>query len=102
VARGLPAGQPATTLKKLYDLNGAVGGPIKQDRAWFYVTSRYFTNEYFLAGRFYRPTPRRSSVTNDRHVRAYAGTYTYDNNGRVTVALSRSRRSRLVRVSVQG
>ena len=39
----------STTLKKLYDLNGAIGGPIKQDKLWFYVTSRYFTNEYYLA-----------------------------------------------------
>ncbi len=51
-ARGLQGA--STTLKKLYDINGAIGGPIKQDRAWFYFTSRYFTNEYFLAGRFYR------------------------------------------------
>ncbi len=39
----------STTLKKLYDLNGSIGGPIKQDKLWFYVTSRYFTNEYYLA-----------------------------------------------------
>jgi hypothetical protein len=34
------------SLKKLYDINGAVGGPIKKDKVWFYFTSRYFTNEY--------------------------------------------------------
>jgi carboxypeptidase family protein len=85
-ARGLQGA--STTLKKLYDINGAVGGPIKQDRAWFYVTSRYFTNEYFLAGRFYSTDATAINRTNDLSSQGFAGTYTYDNNGRVTVALS--------------
>ena len=85
-ARGLLGA--STTLKKLYDINGAVGGPIKQDRAWFYVTSRYFTNEYYLAGRFYPTDVTAIQRTNDPSQQAFAGTYTYDNNGRVTVAIS--------------
>jgi hypothetical protein len=85
-ARGLTGA--STTLKKLYDINGAVGGPIKQDRAWFYVTSRYFTNEYFLAGRFYPTDVSAINRVNDTARQGFAGTYTYDNNGRVTVALS--------------
>src|SRR4051812_20483605 len=58
----------STTLKKLYDINGAVGGPIKRDKAWFFATSRYFTNNFYLAGRFnpvdvhaFRNTPDTSS-----------------------------------------
>ena len=47
----------STKLKTLYDINGAVGGPIKQDKVWFYATSRYFTNEYYIAGRFYPVDP---------------------------------------------
>ena len=43
----------SSTLKTLYDINGAVGGPIKQDKLWFYATSRYFTNEYYLAASYY-------------------------------------------------
>ncbi len=35
----------SNSLKKLYDINGAVGGPIKKDKVWFYFTSRYFTND---------------------------------------------------------
>ena len=85
-ARGLLGA--STTLKKLYDINGAVGGPIKQDRAWFYVTSRYFTNEYYLAGRFYPTDVTAIQRTNDPSQQAFAGTYTYDNNGRVTLAIS--------------
>ena len=36
-AAGLAAATPYT---KIYDLNGAVGGPIKQDRIWFFVNGR--------------------------------------------------------------
>ena len=28
-------------LKKLWDVNGALGGPIVKDRLWFYLTGRY-------------------------------------------------------------
>ena len=45
------------SLKKLYDINGAIGGPIKRDRLWFYFTSRYFTNEYYLAGQYFAVDP---------------------------------------------
>ena len=76
-----------TQLKRLYDINGAFGGPIKRDRAWFYATSRYFTNEYYIAARFYPVDPAATIHTNSAQ-QAYGGTYTYDNNGRVTVALN--------------
>ena len=35
------------SLKKLPTSMGAIGGPIKRDKLWFYYTSRYFTNEYY-------------------------------------------------------
>ena len=73
----------STTLKTLYDLNGAVGGPIKQDKVWFYATSRYFTNEFYLADRYYATNASTAVRTNSTD-QAYGGTYTYDNNGRVT------------------
>ena len=57
-------------------------------RLWFYATSRYFTNEYYLAGRFYPADPSRVRRADDPSRQAYGGTYTYDNNGRVTWAIS--------------
>ena len=84
-ARGLTT--TSTTLKKLYDINGALGGPLSPDKVWFYVTSRYFTNEYFLAGRFY-PTDVTAINRSNTNEKAFAGTYTYDNNGRVTWAIN--------------
>ncbi len=78
----------SSTLKKLYDLNGAVGGPIMKDKLWFYATSRYFTNEYYLASKFYATDPTALVRTSDTSRQAYAGTYTYDNNARLTWAIS--------------
>jgi hypothetical protein len=85
-ARGLRGA--STTLKTLYDINGALGGPIKQDKLWFYATSRYFTNEYFLASRFYATDANAVARTADTSRQAFGGTYTYDNNGRVTWAIN--------------
>jgi carboxypeptidase family protein len=74
----------STTLKTLYDINGSVGGPIMKDKLWFYATSRYFTNEYYLASRFYSTDVTAFARANDPSKQAYAGTYTYDNNARLT------------------
>ena len=85
-ARGLSGA--STTLKTLYDLNVAVGGPIKRDRLWFFATSRYFTNEFYIAGRFFPADVSAVRREDDRSRQAFGGTYTYDNNARLTWALS--------------
>jgi hypothetical protein len=85
-ARGVQTA--SSTLKTLYDLNGAVGGPIKKDKLWFYATSRYFTNEFFIASRYYATDVTAIARTNDLSNQGFAGTYTYDNNGRVTWAIN--------------
>ena len=84
--RGLKSA--STTLKKLYDINGAVGGPIKQDKLWFFGTSRYFTNYFYLASRFYPVDVNAFAHADDTSNQAYGGTYTYDNNVRLTWAAS--------------
>jgi len=76
----------STTLKKLYDVNGAFGGPVARDRLWFYYTSRYFTNEYYLAGAFYPVDPTAVVRVEDTSRQQYAGTWTVDNNIRMTWA----------------
>ena len=47
VAQGLAA---ATPLQKVYDLNAAGGGPIKQDRIWYYVNARTQGSTRLIAG----------------------------------------------------
>src|SRR4029079_14697146 len=78
----------SSTLKTLYDLNGAIGGPLKKDKLWFFATSRYFTHESYLASRSYATDVTAVTRANDLTRQAYAGTYTYDNNGRLTWAIS--------------
>jgi hypothetical protein len=74
------------SMKKLYDVNGAIGGPIKRDKLWFYYSSRYFTNEYYMAGQYYAVDPSAFVRTPDVSRQAFAGTWTADNNVRLTWA----------------
>jgi hypothetical protein len=36
-------------IQKLWDVNGALGGPIKKDKLWFYYTARYQGNRRYLS-----------------------------------------------------
>jgi hypothetical protein len=78
----------STTLKRLYDINGAIGGPVMRDRLWFYATSRYYTNESYLASLFYPVDASAVVRVDDLSRQGFNGTYTYDNNGRLTWAIS--------------
>jgi hypothetical protein len=49
-ARGLRA---PNKLKRLYDVSGSGGGPIKPDKLWFYVAARRQVADNYLAGVFY-------------------------------------------------
>jgi hypothetical protein len=41
------------SLKRLYDFNGALGGPIRRDKLWFFSSVRWQTNESYFAGMYY-------------------------------------------------
>jgi len=43
----------AGDLVKMWDLNGALGGPVKRDKLWFFVTTRYQGTQRYVAGMFY-------------------------------------------------
>src|SRR5215467_13461249 len=43
----------ATPLQKVYDLNAAGGGPIKQDKVWYYVNARTQGSTRLIAGIYY-------------------------------------------------
>jgi Carboxypeptidase regulatory-like domain len=78
----------STSLKKLYDINGAIGGPIKRDKLWFYFTSRYLTNNNYIAGLFYPVDPSTVVRVENPDEKAYLGTWIQDNNLRLTWAVS--------------
>ena len=48
--RGLPA---PNEMKKAWDINPSVGGPILRDKLWFYTSARWQTNQNFIAGLYY-------------------------------------------------
>jgi hypothetical protein len=61
-------------LKKLWEVNPALGGPIRRDRLWFYGTFRHQGNRQLVAGMFenrnagdptkwtYDPDPSRQAI----------------------------------------
>ena len=48
--RGLP--EP-NEMKKAWDINPSVGGPMLRDKLWFYGSARWQTNQNFIAGLYY-------------------------------------------------
>jgi len=68
-------------LTKNYDVNPGVGGPLKQDKAWFYATFRYLGVNKTVADSFYDldPSPFRYTPdfsrpgVDDGHIRSIAG-----------------------------
>jgi hypothetical protein len=84
-ARGL---QTVTTLKGVWDLNAAAGGPIKQDTLWFHAAYRRWGNENFVAARYFNANPLAWTYTPDLSRPAYEQNMHRSLNGRVTWQLN--------------
>ena len=52
-ARGL---NTVTDLKRVYDVGGGLGGPLKRDKLWFYTAHRSWGSQTWAAGNFYNKT----------------------------------------------
>jgi hypothetical protein len=68
----------------LWDIGMGLGGPIRQDRLWFYVSSRSWGNRYNLAGNYFNRTPNTLFYEPDLSRPAYFGREQWDISGRVT------------------
>jgi hypothetical protein len=42
-----------STLQKLWDVNGSIGGPVRKDRLWYYLTTRYQGNRRLVTNMYY-------------------------------------------------
>ena len=45
------------TVRKIYDINPGLGGPIMKDKLWFYVSVRAWSAQQYVAGMFYNQSP---------------------------------------------
>ena len=61
-ARGLTS---STRVKRTYDVDPAVGGPIVRDKLWFWGSVRFQSSELTLAGIYYNLTPTGHAYTPD-------------------------------------
>ncbi|HEV3061323.1 MAG TPA: carboxypeptidase-like regulatory domain-containing protein [Vicinamibacterales bacterium] len=87
VARGV---QAPGSLKKLYDVGGGFGGPLKQDKVWFFFSDRTWNAENYIVNSFYNATPAPAYglipiYTPDLSRQAASGTPHHDDDLRVTV-----------------
>jgi len=77
----------ATPLTKVYDLNGAVGGPIKTDRVWYFVNARTQGSTRTIAGIYYNLNAGDGTkwlYAPDQGQRAYSDRTWENASGRIT------------------
>jgi hypothetical protein len=55
-ARGLTA-STMNRIDKMWDIDFGIGGPVQQDRLWFYGSARAYRTSNFVAGMYYNKTP---------------------------------------------
>jgi hypothetical protein len=75
------------SLRKAYDVNGSVGGPIVKDKVWFFASARRQLNDTFYAGLYYNKNAGDATKWNyEPDLTRQANTYIIqpDVNGRVT------------------
>ena len=84
-ARGLIA---QAKIKTIYDLYAGSGGPLKSDKAWYYVAARRSVAKENLAGAFFNATHGTTVYTRDLSRPAFNYALESDVSGRVTWQIS--------------
>ena len=85
-ARGVGA-QPE--IRKLFDVNMGVGGPIKKDRLWFFAAQRWFHTSSYLPGNYYNKLQGTLFYEPDLSRPAYDDDYYGESSVRFTWQVSR-------------
>jgi len=80
-ARGLAATPKA---KLISDFGVGMGGPIKQDKLWFYTGHRRWDAQQEQAGQYYNATPHTLFYTPDLNRRAFLNNWAQDHSARFT------------------
>ena len=80
-ARGV-TGSPY--VKRLYNVGAGVGGPIKQDKVWFYAVFRKWETQQWLPGKYWNATQGTPVYTQDLSRPAHSLDYFTSYSGRIT------------------
>ena len=72
------------SIRPIFDVGGGIGGPIKQDKLWFYTSHRYWGSGETAPGNYFNATPHTLFYTPDLNRPAYYYLRNRDNGGRVT------------------
>jgi hypothetical protein len=81
-ARGVTA---VPELRRRYDTGGGVGGPLKRDRVWFFLSLRSWVTSEFQPGNYYNATPGTLFYTPDLNRPAFDNNYYKEARIRTTV-----------------
>jgi hypothetical protein len=84
-AAGLP---PTNTLKYAYDSNVTLGGPVKQDRLWFFLATRFTGTQNLNAGQYFTKNVGAVTYTPDLSKPAYYQDWLKSQAGRLTWQVS--------------
>jgi hypothetical protein len=74
----------ATQVKKVWDIGGGVGGPIANDKLWFYTAHRVWGNQSYVPGAYYPLTRGGLRFAPDRSKPAFTDFYQRDHTVRLT------------------
>lgn len=85
IGRGLTA---VNSVKKIWDANPAFGGPIAQDRLWFYTAFRHWGTYNYVAGLYENSTPLSFTPTPDTSKQAVDNIYHVSQDVRLTSQVS--------------
>jgi len=72
------------SIKRIYDVGGSVGGPLKRDSLWFYTSHRWWGDQTYQPGAFFNATQGSMFYTPDTNRPAWIENYNQDNSGRLT------------------
>ena len=81
LAAGVTTGQK---VKSIWDWGGGAGGPIVDDRVWFYTTLRWWGSKEFQPGAFYNKSDSPFRYEADLDRRAFVDTHATDGGVRIT------------------
>jgi len=71
-------------VKRVWDVNGSLGGPIKKNTLWFYFASRYWGLDKYPADSFYDADPRYYVYAPNRSSQGVDDTWNKSNSVRLT------------------